>query len=114
LANVLDLPPPVLLVLDNFEHLVDAGAMLVHELLARSATVKVLVTSRNRLGIIGEREFRLAALPTAPAGEGIESLLQAPGVALFVDRAQSARPEFQLTARNAGAVVELCDSLEGL
>jgi non-specific serine/threonine protein kinase len=139
---------PALLLLDNFEHLVAAGAPLIRTLLEGVETLVVLVTSRRRLDLEGERELPVAPLPvpdeagthevgdgrrvwagTGAAGDGSDNgglarpytphltpytLLQLPSVALFVDRAQAARPDFQLTAGNRAAVAEICRRLEGL
>src|SRR5262249_4259306 len=102
------------LILDNFEQLVEAGAFQGRELLARSASVKVLITSRQRLNIEGEHEFHLAPLPTASGAQTPEALLEGPRLPLFVDRAQAAVTDFQLTERNASAVAQLCDYLEGI
>jgi predicted ATPase/DNA-binding SARP family transcriptional activator/Tfp pilus assembly protein PilF len=125
---------PSLLVLDNFEQLVEEGAPLVRTLLERVPSLTCLVTSRRRLELEGELECPVLPLPTPVARRqspvaskrqegtaGLETrppspdaLLQFPSVALFVDRARAARPGFQLTAENAGAVAALCDRLEGL
>ncbi|MBC7809176.1 MAG: tetratricopeptide repeat protein, partial [Akkermansiaceae bacterium] len=106
---------PSLLVLDNFEQLVEDGALLVHELLERVPTLTCLVTSRQLLGISAEREFEVLCLPTPKAG--IREAEQVGGnvsVQLFVDRAQRRRPDFQLTRSNAAAIAELCERLEGV
>jgi len=118
---------PTLLVLDNFEHLVGEGTPLVEALLTRVPTLTCLVTSRQRLPVEGERELPVGPLPAPPvprayAAEATgeqnvtpETLREAWAVvALFVDRAQLARPDFQLTRRNAGAVAELVGRLEGI
>ncbi|MES2459243.1 MAG: BTAD domain-containing putative transcriptional regulator, partial [Armatimonadota bacterium] len=115
---------PVLLVLDNFEQLVgEGGADVAHELLAGVPSLSCLVTSRQRLLIDGEQEFALAPLP-APfeTGKTIwtgdtsapEGLLAFPCVQLFVDRARAARPDFQLSSRNADSIANLCSKLEGV
>ena len=132
---------PSLLVLDNFEQLlrapeVEASVELIAALLQRAPGLKLLVTSRQRLGLSGEWEvgvapLQLAPQEQAPAMVGDSDVRRSPGgtvgvalapqqladvesIALFVDRAQWARPDFQLTARNATAVAELCARLEGL
>lgn len=120
-----DLPPsvqiaqalaetPTLLVLDNFEHLVETGAFLIADLLQRAPGLSVLITSRQPLGIAGEREFVLPPLPTPNKPEPPARLLQFPSVQLFLDRAQAIRPDFQVTPRNAETVGALCARLEGL
>lgn len=114
-GNVARNAPRVLLVLDNFEHLVDTGgATVVQTLLARVPCLCCLVTSRQRLLLGAEREFALPPLPVPPLCAAPERLMQFAGVQLFVDRAQAARPDFGLTARNARAVAELCARLDGL
>jgi predicted ATPase len=103
-----------LLVLDNFEHLVEDGTVTVRTLLERAPTVTCLVTSRQTLNLAGETESFVAPLPT-PSGEGTpEGLMSCDSVQLFVDRAQAARPDFQVTRANARAVADLCTALEGI
>lgn len=99
---------PTVLVLDNFEHLVETGACLVADLLRRAPGVSFLVTSRQRLGIEGEREFVLPPLATPDKPETPARLLEFPSVQLFADRAQAARPDFQITLHNAATVGALC------
>jgi predicted ATPase/class 3 adenylate cyclase len=97
-----------LLVLDNCEHVRDAAADLVEAILAASATVKILATSREGLGVADER---LWPVPSLDVGAGVDSA----AVALFVERAQHVSPRF--TARDAGeaaAVVEICRRLDGI
>jgi predicted ATPase/DNA-binding CsgD family transcriptional regulator len=102
----------VLLLLDNFEQIMTAAPLLT-ELLSACARLQLLVTSREALRLRGEREFRLSplGLPDQPA---IDVLLASPSVALFVQRAQAAQPEFRLTPQNAAAVAEICTRLDGL
>jgi predicted ATPase/DNA-binding SARP family transcriptional activator len=103
-----------LLVLDNFEHLVEEGALLVRTLLARAPRLTCLVTSRQRLGLGGEQEFALLPLPTPRRGTTPAQLGEYASVQLFVDRARAVRADFALTPENAASVAELCDRLEGL
>jgi predicted ATPase/DNA-binding SARP family transcriptional activator/Tfp pilus assembly protein PilF len=105
---------PSLLLLNNFEQLVEEGAPVIRALLERAPTVTVLCTSRRRLGLPGEREFHLLPLPIPDESELPEQLLRCDSVQLFVDRAQAARLDFQLTAENAATVAALCARLEGL
>ena len=87
---------------------------LILTLLDRIPTLKLLVTSRQRLDVTGEREFFVPPLPT-PGGEAIpESLVRCESVQLFIDRAQAVKPDFQVTTANAGALKELCVRLEGV
>ena len=113
-VSALAAQPPALLILDNYEHLVDEGAAFVFSLLSRLPALSCLVTSRRRLGLPGEREFPVPPLPVPDAGGTLEEIAPSAGVRLFVDRAQAARPDFQITRGNAGAVADLCRTLEGL
>jgi predicted ATPase/class 3 adenylate cyclase/DNA-binding CsgD family transcriptional regulator len=106
---------PLLLLLDNFEQVVRA-VVQVAELLATCPRLRVLVTSRVALHVRAEHEFALPplALPDLKRLPGLVALSQYEGVALFIQRAQAARPEFQLTNANAAAVAEICVRLDGL
>jgi predicted ATPase len=106
---------PVLFLLDNFEHLIQA-APLVADLLAIAPNLKVLVTSRAALHVYGEREFPVPALgvPDAQAKTSLDALSQFPAVALFVQRAVAAKPDFELSQQNASAIIEICARLDGL
>ncbi|MGH2524332.1 MAG: ATP-binding protein, partial [Anaerolineales bacterium] len=110
----------LLLLLDNFEQVVDAAAQ-VADLLETCHDVKVLATSREALRVRGEHEFAvpLLALPDvqrlAQVKAGLASVLaQNASVALFVERARAVKPDFQLTDANALAVAEICTRLDGL
>ena len=106
--------PPALLVLDNFEQLVERGAPLLFSLLSRLPTLTCIVTSRRRLALPGEREFVVPPLALPEEGGTLEQIAQTDSTQLFLDRAQAARPDFQLTAGNAAAVAGLCRTLEGI
>ncbi len=106
---------PTLLLLDNFEQVSEAAA-LVRELLDACPALKVLVTSRVVLHIYGEHEFPVPPLPL-PAPDAVATpaaLMDCPSIALFVQRAAAGRPDFTLTARNADDVVAICRRLDGL
>ncbi|MDQ3227210.1 MAG: tetratricopeptide repeat protein [Chloroflexota bacterium] len=105
----------VLLVLDNFEHLL-TGAPVVAELLAACPGVTALITSRRRLGLSGEHEVPIPPLALADPGRTatIEELGNVPAIRLFVARAQAAAAGFTFTAANALAVAEICQRLDGL
>jgi predicted ATPase/DNA-binding SARP family transcriptional activator len=112
-----------LLVLDNLEHLAEGGgaAPFLRSLLERCPALTLLVTSRQRLGIDGEREVAVPPL-SAPGDADAElpdeadadALLRFEAVQLFVDRAQAVRPSFHLTRANAAAVAAVCGRLDGL
>lgn len=102
----------LLLVLDNFEQIITA-APLLSELLSACVGLKLLVTSREPLRLRSEQVFQLS--PLALPGQPItQDLLHFPGIALFVERAQEAKFDFQLTDQNKTAVAELCAHLDGL
>lgn len=104
-----------LLVLDNFEHVVE-GAGLVGELLRRTPGLKALVTSRSVLDLAGEHEYSVPplSLPNPAAAPEPEALARNEAVELFVARARAARPDFRLTHANADAVARICVELDGL
>jgi predicted ATPase/DNA-binding XRE family transcriptional regulator len=106
---------PTLLVLDNFEQVLDA-APLVADLLTSVATLRVMVTSRAPLRVRGEREFVVGPLAldsdvdaTSPA-----NLARSPAVRLFVERVQDVQPEFYLTSANGPTVTAICRRLDAL
>jgi predicted ATPase/DNA-binding SARP family transcriptional activator len=92
----------LLLVLDNFEQLVDGGGVLLAELLLEAPSTRVLVTSREPLHISGERLYAVPPLDDDDA------------VTLFVERARDADASFRLSFENSGAVAEVCERLDGL
>jgi predicted ATPase/DNA-binding SARP family transcriptional activator len=103
-----------LLVLDNFEHLAQEGVLTILTLRQRIPTLTLLVTSRRRLALPAEQEFPLAPLPLPDRDELPERVVECASVQLFVDRAQAARPDFQVTPRNAATIAALCQCLEGV
>ena len=97
-----------LLVIDNCEHVLDAAAGLVEAILAASATVTILATSREGLRVADER---LWPVPSLDVGAGIDSA----AVSLFIERAQGVSPGFSVgNADEADAVVEICRRLDGI
>lgn len=103
-----------LLLLDSFEQLADQGASIIQAMLEQAPGLKCLVTSRQPLRVDAERVYPLSALPVPKSSDSVEELIRNPSVALFVDRAQAALPDFQLTPRNAEVVRQICQRLEGL
>jgi predicted ATPase/class 3 adenylate cyclase len=104
-----------LLVLDNFEQVLEA-APLMGEVLHSAPSVKALVTSRTPLGLYGEHEFPIPplSLPESEATPSAEHLADYGAIRLFLDRARAVKPEFSLTEENARAVAEICERLDGL
>jgi predicted ATPase len=104
----------VLLVLDNFEQLVEAGRDDLARWLSTLPLLHLLVTSRRALGLDGESEHVLAALPLPAPGSGVEQAALNASVALFVDRARAMRSDFCLSVDNHGKVGEIVRALGGL
>ena len=105
---------PLLLVIDNFEHVADA-APVITELLECSPLLKLMVTSRSLLHVTAEREFPVPPLPLPDRRQSrADAVAMSPAVALFVQRAAAARPDFTLTDENAAAVADICARLDGL
>ena len=105
----------MLLLLDNFEQIVTAGVQVV-DLLAACPGLKMLVTSREVLHIQAEHEFPVPPLelPDPKRLPDLAVLSHNAAIALFLQRAQAVKPDFQLTNANARAIVEICVRLDGL
>lgn len=106
---------PTLLVMDNCEHVLDACSMLVNQLVRAGENLRVIATSRERLGIAGERVWPVMPLVVEESGvsDGA-SALESEAARLFVDRARRLRPTFEVTPGNTAAILELCRRLEGI
>ncbi|MEV5840227.1 protein kinase [Nocardia sp. NPDC052112] len=106
----------LLLVLDNGEHVVDAVAKLVETLLRACPQVRILVTSREALGIGGESVVPVSPLgvPSPECEPSMRSLVNYDAVTLFAERAAAAVPGFQLTENNRLGVARICARLDGL
>ena len=105
----------MLLLLDSFEHVITA-AVLVAELLAACPRLKIMVTSQVVLRVQAEREFAVPPLsvPNLKRLPDLVTLSQYEAVALFIERAQAVKPDFQVTNANAPAVAGICARLDGL
>lgn len=104
----------VLLILDNFEHLLPAATQ-VSELLSAAPHLKVLATSREPLHLYGEQEYAVPPLELPdPAHLDPLALADCESSALFMQQARAVRPDFELTAENARDVAQICVRLEGL
>ncbi|SRR5579875_598975 len=104
-----------LLFLDNFEQVIEAAALLA-DLLVACPNLKLLVASRTILRIRGEHEYSVPplVLPDFNSLPAISSIVQYPALACFLYYAQAARPDFQITERNAATIAEICVRLDGL
>jgi predicted ATPase/class 3 adenylate cyclase/Tfp pilus assembly protein PilF len=110
----------LLLLLDNFEQVVDAAPLLA-DLLAAAPRLKMLITSRAVLHLTGEHAFPVPplALPDSASlqstsADVVSTLSHYTAVELFIQRAQAVKPDFQVTTSNAAAVAEICARLDGL
>jgi len=106
----------MLLLLDNCEHVIDAAASLAAAVLTGVPRVNILATSREPLGVPGEREHRLGPLGSPPTSSELTAAEAAafPAVQLFVERVTAIVEDFALTDANAAPVVEICQRLDGL
>jgi predicted ATPase/DNA-binding CsgD family transcriptional regulator len=108
----------LLLILDNCEHLTEACAQLTQELLSQAPELRVLATSREPLSITGETIYPISGLGWPADRADLEGnpkdLMQYDAVCLFVERARTISPNFNLTHENALPTVEICRRLDGL
>jgi len=105
----------LLLVLDNCEHVLTAVAAVVDDLLEAAGDWRFLATSREGLGVDGERLFAVRSLPAPPPeARDTHAVAASHAVQLFMDRAQRIAPDFALTDENAAAVADICRRLDGI
>jgi predicted ATPase len=106
----------VLLILDTCEHLLDACAGFADRALRAAGGLRLLCTSRQPLGMIGEHIFTVPPLPVPDPDRPPTSRSAAtyPAVTLFVERAAAVAPGFAMTAKNRASIVEICRRLDGL
>ena len=104
----------ILLILDNCEHLLDACAQLADALLKNCPNLKILATSREALGIMGEVLYRVPSLGLPDIHGPPENIRTHELVRLFEERAQLAQADFTLTAENASSVAQICSRLDGI
>jgi predicted ATPase/DNA-binding CsgD family transcriptional regulator len=105
----------LLIIIDNFEHVI-SEAVVVVDLLQNCPNLKILVTSRMPLHVLGEQEFTVPPLvvPHLESPLTLDTLAANDAVALFVQRARAANPQFELNERNLDVVAEICARLDGL
>jgi non-specific serine/threonine protein kinase len=103
----------MLLLLDNFEHLLAVSPAWLPELLGRCPRLKAMVTSRIALRIDGEQRYLVAPLPIPESGD-VADVSEATAARLFVQRARAIRADFELTDDNSESVGEICRYLDGL
>ncbi len=120
LASLLDhlQSKEILLILDNCEHLIADCAQLVGQILSQAAALRILVTSREPLAIVGEMIYPVPGLSLPPPGAGVagdpRDLLQYDAVRLFVQRTRALLPPFTISTANASTIVKICRQLDGL
>jgi predicted ATPase len=116
LLSQLRTPDATLILLDNCEHVVATVAGLVHEVLTRCSSVRVLATSREPLGVPGEQLWRVASLSAPRPDEvtGPDGLDGFDAVTLFVERAREAGAAFVVDDRSAPAIAAVCERLDGI
>ncbi len=105
-----------LLILDNCEHLIEVCAKLTETLLSVAPNLKVLASSREALGVNGEKAWHVPSLsiPDLKHLPAVEQLSQYEAVRLFIDRASLLQPHFAVTNDNALAVAQICSRLDGI
>jgi predicted ATPase/DNA-binding CsgD family transcriptional regulator len=106
----------MLLVLDNCEHLIEACAVLAEALLRTCPNLRILATSREAMGIVGETRLTVPplSLPDPRRLPAVGDLVHYEAADLFVERAKAVKPGFALTERNAMSVVQICYRLDGI
>lgn len=104
-----------LLLLDNCEHLIEASTRLVTDVLLSSPGTKVLATSREPLGMVGETTWVVPSLAVPAPGNADEGQVESSdAVRLFIERARQVDPDFRLTPDNSMAVAQICTRLDGI
>ncbi|MBI5876098.1 MAG: tetratricopeptide repeat protein [Chloroflexi bacterium] len=103
-----------LIVLDNCEHLIADAAQVCDTLLHAAPHLTMIATSREALGIAGERAYRVPSLGIPAATMPVDALSHVASVQLFSERARAAKTDFALTSTNAPAVAQICRRLDGI
>jgi non-specific serine/threonine protein kinase len=104
----------LLMVLDNCEHLIEASAELAENLLRECPEVQLIATSRENLGIPGEKSYSVPTMEVPPENGGSRDLENIESVRLFIDRAMAVVPDFRVTSGNSAPIVNICRHLDGI
>ena len=104
----------ILLVVDNCEHLIDACAQLCDSLLHACPELRIIASSREALGIEGENAYRVPSLSLPNPKSGLRVIEESEAVRLFMERATTILPEFEMTEVNAPAIAQICQRLDGI
>jgi predicted ATPase/class 3 adenylate cyclase len=102
----------LLLILDNCEHLIEASAQAVDQFLRACPQLKIIASSREALGVVGETVYRVPSLSLPEASSGAVMGFEA--TRLFIERATKAEPRFHLTDHNASSIAQICRRLDGI
>ena len=113
LVNFLRTKTP-LVVLDNCEHLLNSCALLADSLLKNCPKLKIIATSREALGIMGEVTYRVPSLQLMDSQQALEKIREYESIRLFEDRSQLVQPDFKLTLENVASVAQICNRLDGI
>jgi predicted ATPase/DNA-binding SARP family transcriptional activator len=121
ICNVLN-HDQTLLILDNFEHILESGVQVLQKLIEHLPKAAILVTSRQSLNIQSEVQFTINPLPIpsqpingiVETREQLAALAEFPSIQMLVDRCQAIRPDVQITLQNAKYFVSICERLEGI
>jgi predicted ATPase/class 3 adenylate cyclase len=103
-----------LIILDNCEHVTKGCADAVKDLVRTGDGVRILATSREPLGVVGETTCRVPSLSVPEKTVNIDEIAQSEAIQLFLDRAAAARPGFAISSSNSEAIVDICRTLEGM
>jgi predicted ATPase/class 3 adenylate cyclase len=103
-----------MVIVDNCEHLIDACAHVVSTLLLDVPALHVLATSRQRLGVSSEVEYRVPSMSVPDENSNVDTMFEHDAIRLFIDRARLARPSFELSPDNAEAVGRITRQLDGI
>ncbi len=106
----------MVLVLDNCEHLIDECARLIEDLLRHCPKLKIVCTSRESLGIAGEIAWKVPSLslPDQETCRSVEDLMESEAAHLFVDRARTASPSFEIRQQDIAPIIQICTRLDGI
>ncbi|HNB41563.1 MAG TPA: hypothetical protein PLG52_08685, partial [Anaerolineales bacterium] len=104
----------ILLVVDNCEHLIDACAQLCDSLLHACPELRIIASSREALGIEGENAYRVPSLSLPNPKSGLQVIEESEAVMLFMERATTILPKFEMTESNAHAIAQICQRLDGI
>ncbi len=104
----------ILLILDNCEHLLETCAQVANVLLKKCPNLKILATSREALGILGELSYRVPSLGLPDTQGSLEDGRASESMRLFEERAQLARTDFSLSQENVKSVAQICSRLDGI